>query len=370
VFATRVERIEVSVAHASSHIKDGPDEVDADKLDIDYTPTNYTPSASTPVSDSEFHLAGHLAGIDAVLGDVADDASDAVSAASAAQSAAEEHATRHIKDGDDELDGDLVDIDFGPTYYTPTMTSPATDLDHLAAHLSGIDIALRDLEIPDFANYHSPLGAWLLGSSRTTDLSGNGITLTEVGTQRLSGSYAQGLECSYFNTSSYLTATSSSLNVTGAWSGEMVVRISTMTNSGALANWAGTTEVEANNITWTIGRCSSVGVVGGLYWERASAVDVSINEHGVIPQHEWVHLVHTRSSSGDFKTYVNGVLTGSTTGLNMPVGGSTGRMSIGGVDTTMHNGFLAQYMAIYGADLTASQVLELARKRMAGRKVS
>ena len=53
------------------------------------------------------------------------------------------HATTHVKDGSDEIDGDHLDIDFSPANYTPNTTpTEASDLDHLAAHLSGIDTAL------------------------------------------------------------------------------------------------------------------------------------------------------------------------------------------------------------------------------------
>lgn len=53
------------------------------------------------------------------------------------------HASRHISAGADEIDGDQIDIDWNPTNYTPT-TSPTevTSLDHLTAHLAGIDAEL------------------------------------------------------------------------------------------------------------------------------------------------------------------------------------------------------------------------------------
>lgn len=60
------------------------------------------------------------------------------------QAAAENlHAPEHVKDGDDEIDGDKLDIDFTPSNYAPD-DSPAEvdDLDHLSAHLKGIDTAL------------------------------------------------------------------------------------------------------------------------------------------------------------------------------------------------------------------------------------
>ena len=56
------------------------------------------------------------------------------------------HATGHITSGGDEVDGDQLDIDLTPSYYTPD-TTPAevSDADHLGAHLAGIDNELLDV---------------------------------------------------------------------------------------------------------------------------------------------------------------------------------------------------------------------------------
>lgn len=58
-------------AHASTHVRGGSDEINADILDIDYVPANYTrDSAATGVSHVE-HLTAHLAGIDTAIGAIA-----------------------------------------------------------------------------------------------------------------------------------------------------------------------------------------------------------------------------------------------------------------------------------------------------------
>lgn len=50
------------------------------------------------------------------------------------------HGGSHILAGLDEVDGDKLGIDFTPANYTPsTAPAEATDLDHLTAHLKGID---------------------------------------------------------------------------------------------------------------------------------------------------------------------------------------------------------------------------------------
>ena len=53
--------------------------------------------------------------------------------------AAEDHDASHIRGGADEVDGDLLDIDYAEGNYTPATTGVATHVDHLAAHLEGID---------------------------------------------------------------------------------------------------------------------------------------------------------------------------------------------------------------------------------------
>jgi len=55
-------------------------------------------------------------------------------------------AARFITAGADEIDGDQLDIDFTPVYYTPATTpAEASSLDHLSAHLYGIDDALNTI---------------------------------------------------------------------------------------------------------------------------------------------------------------------------------------------------------------------------------
>ena len=50
------------------------------------------------------------------------------------------HASAHERGGTDEINGDHLDIDFTPTYYTPdTSIAEASTIADLAAHLAGID---------------------------------------------------------------------------------------------------------------------------------------------------------------------------------------------------------------------------------------
>lgn len=57
------------------------------------------------------------------------------------------HASTHITGGSDQIDGDQLDIDWNPSYYTPsTVPSQVTSIDHLTAHLYGIDQRLAAIE--------------------------------------------------------------------------------------------------------------------------------------------------------------------------------------------------------------------------------
>jgi hypothetical protein len=60
------------------------------------------------------------------------------------------HAARHVAGGADEIDGDILDIDYSPTNYTPDTTPPqVTVTNELTAHLAGIDNALAGVSSDD-----------------------------------------------------------------------------------------------------------------------------------------------------------------------------------------------------------------------------
>jgi len=115
-------------SHATTHILGGGDELDGDKLDIDWSPAYYTPATNATTADNLDHLTSHLKGIDTAIN----------------TKASSTHATTHILGGGDEVDGDKLDIDWIPAYYTPATNSTTADnLDHLTSHLKGIDTAVN-----------------------------------------------------------------------------------------------------------------------------------------------------------------------------------------------------------------------------------
>jgi hypothetical protein len=81
----------------------------------------------------------------------------------------------HILAGADEIDGDKVGIDFTPTNYTPDTSPPeATDVDHLAAHLAGLDNGLGVTAVPTSSNKNM--------AALTTTSDGDSATATAVAT--------------------------------------------------------------------------------------------------------------------------------------------------------------------------------------------
>lgn len=88
----------------------------SENIEVVSAPTNYTATLQT--------LLSHLEGINTAIGT---------------------HNANHIQGGDGEIDGDLLDIDYAETNYTPATTGLATDVNHLSAHLEGIDDKLGTL---------------------------------------------------------------------------------------------------------------------------------------------------------------------------------------------------------------------------------
>jgi len=91
-------------------------------------------SAITIDDDGNIQLSGTLDGVD-----IAD------------------HAARHESGGDDEIDGDQLDVDFVPSNYVRTTDGYAASTEMLTAHLKGIDAKVGDLDdhLADTAGRHN-----------------------------------------------------------------------------------------------------------------------------------------------------------------------------------------------------------------------
>jgi hypothetical protein len=120
-------------AHAASHENGGPDEIDLSGLSgllaDDQNPTVHALGGTK-------HSASTLAALNAlVTGATLDDSGDSRPPLA--------HASDHIRGGSDEIDGDVLDIDYTPANYTRTVApAEVTNVEELTAHLAGIDAAL------------------------------------------------------------------------------------------------------------------------------------------------------------------------------------------------------------------------------------
>jgi hypothetical protein len=124
-------------AHASTHIHSGTDEIDGDLLDVDYSPSNYTSTSGSNGTTSTQELTSHLKGIDTKLGGTF---------------TATAHASSHVHGAGDEVDGDLLDVDYSPTNYTSTSGANGTSsTQELTSHLTGIDAALLAAKTTTYA---------------------------------------------------------------------------------------------------------------------------------------------------------------------------------------------------------------------------
>ena len=52
------------------------------------------------------------------------------------------HASTHVRGATDEIDGDILDIDWNPSNSTPAIVAETSHIDHLSSHLKGIDDAI------------------------------------------------------------------------------------------------------------------------------------------------------------------------------------------------------------------------------------
>jgi hypothetical protein len=98
----------------------------------------------------------------------------------------ETHAARHISGGGDQIDGDVLDVTFVPTYYTrDTTPSEVTAVVEMTAHLAGVDDEFRKL-IAEASTGHFTGGALTIGTGLDLDVAlgegfvGTGTALTDV----------------------------------------------------------------------------------------------------------------------------------------------------------------------------------------------
>jgi hypothetical protein len=106
----------------TTHTHDGEVTAQVDYGNLDNIPSTFTPASHTHAKADVTDFAHTHAKTDITDFD---------------------HASGHIKGTGDEIDGDKLDIDFNPSYYTPGTVTEADNVDHLSAHLHGIDLELN-----------------------------------------------------------------------------------------------------------------------------------------------------------------------------------------------------------------------------------
>lgn len=122
-------KITSTAFHAATHLYAGIDAIDGNQVGIDYVPLNYVRDTSGPLVSDVHHLTAHIQGIDISLGGVG-----------------APHASTHVRLGTDQIDGDILDIDYVPVNYVRDTSPPeVTNVEHLTAHLAGLDDAFGNL---------------------------------------------------------------------------------------------------------------------------------------------------------------------------------------------------------------------------------
>lgn len=112
------------ITDITTHTHDGEVTSQVDYSDLDNIPSTFTPESHTHGKSDVTDFAHTHS-----KSDVTDFA----------------HTTTHIRSGADEIDGDLLDIDFNPSYYTPATVTETTHVDHLSSHLHGIDTKIHSI---------------------------------------------------------------------------------------------------------------------------------------------------------------------------------------------------------------------------------
>jgi hypothetical protein len=174
------------------------------------------------------------------------------------------HAAGHIQGGADEIDGDLIDIDYAESNYTPATTGVASDVNHLAAHLEGIDAAIGALGggtlvgLTDVGGDDVYTGGYILVGDNSDSYDpkavGGDATLAADGTLTIA---ANAVENSMMADNSVNSAEIAAGAVdpahaaSGAWDFGTSVEADTLTEGGnAVWNDADTDVVDNSHINW------------------------------------------------------------------------------------------------------------------------
>lgn len=275
------------------------------------------------------------------------------------------HASTHITGAGDEIDGDQLDIDFTPSNYTPDVTpSEVTSVDHLSAHLAGIDTALvgggsvAGAGTPQHSNNDlSPVGRWTLNEV-LTDGSGNGHDLSVAsGVERYTGhNHVPGDASAFLQTTRLSGPSDAAFELTGE------VTIMAWINPYALSpqivvSYQGAGESSTTNTLWSL-RIDTSGSFN-IFHEFGSGSNQDFNgTNNVIRPGQNQHLALSREADGvTHHCYLNGVFVETVVASTAPDGGSASFVNIGrGADAESSFQGSIWDVAVYGSQLTSEQI--------------
>lgn len=109
----------------------------------------------------------------------------------------------------------------------------------------------------------------------------------------------------------------------------LVYRYSSTVGNDYLMTMNASGETEATNYPWSLSLNSS-GQVRYFAESGAGANQEFSGTGGSVTNNQWTHIALTRATSGEVTTYINGVSTGTSSGLSSPTGGSSTRLYLGG----------------------------------------
>ena len=262
------------------------------------------------------------------------------------------HQDKHLLDGSDELDGDQIGISWNPTNYTPIVTpSEVTSVDHLTAHLAGIDTslggdsdsrALHDLT-------HSPTALYQFDyTNGGNDVSGNGYDLSQDGVvvPGWVGS-ARHLRFLYSTLSNAVWN-----NLIGAMSAYGLFRWNNASVQNHVLRW----DNVSNGFAELRIQADESATNGIAYRHHDGTSDITYEiAHRIMP-FDWFWCGFTRDSAGTgVKLFINGDMVGSNTMANPPGShAGTGRLLVG--HSASHNVSLQSLKILIGTELTETQM--------------
>lgn len=216
---------------------------------------------------------------------------------------------------------------------------------------------------------HSPVGLYQLDGD-VLDASGNGFDLTvggvAGGTERYAPGIAPGIQAFYFDGATYLTRVhTAALAITGAVTVVCQLYLIEQPTAGQFVMYCGRGIAGADNMLHNTILNVGTSFFGNFEQGAQVPVDVIPVPDQAVPLSQWVDVAYTRSAGGTNKIYIAGTEVHSGAEGN-PTGGASATFALGAADSlgvgSSFGKFLMQSAAIYASELSAANILALARR--------